>query len=324
MLCGQNQNQFMMPGMQPNLQTGEKLWSTDWVNTLTEEDWRSYLFNLAITRFEWLNMPDEVDSRFVELVLLTYGWGAFFEPTPGYLAFAPASQTNNLDMYWNPRKVTLIPANGTGFAGSSSWSRYCRREIDVDNDGNLTVHEQDAVECFDNMAREPYVYKLELAAKRLARIDRAIDVNVNAQLTPWIGVAKEEAKLDLERYMNQVLGFESVVLEDEGFTNNVTASVLPTTAPFVADSLMSIQDRRINRIMTQLGIDNAFSQKKEREIAGEMDANNEQICIARETGLRTRQKAAQKCNELFGTSIEVRIASHTTGVDGVSFSDEVV
>ena len=303
--------------------TGERVWDADWMNSLTEQDWRSYLMNIAVTRFEWVNCPEELDSRFIELTLLTYGWGCFFEPMPGYLAFCPATQDNNLDMYFNPRKVRLVPQNGDGFGNETSWVRYCRRSVEPDADGSLTVIEPDAVECFDNLMREPMTYKIELAAKRLARIERAIDVNVNAQLTPWVGVAKETARLDLERYMNQVLGMESVVLTDESFANNVTASVLPTTAPFVADDLMNLSDRRVNRMMTELGIDNAFSQKKEREVAGEMNANNEQIYVAREAMLRCRQKACKRCNDLFGTDMQVRFATRLNE-GGVDFSDEVV
>jgi len=317
---------MFLPGQQVqnlNPVTGERVYDADWMNTLTEQDWRSYLLNLAITRFEWVNCPDELDPRFIELCLTFYGWGCFFEPMHGYLAFCPATQDNNLDMYYNPRKVQLIPANGQGLDGCSKWERYCKRSVESDS-GDLVIHEQDAVACFDNMLREPMLYKIECAAKRLSRIERAIDVNVNAQLTPWIGVAKETAKCDLEKYMNQVLGFESCVLTDESFANNVTAEVLPTTAPFLADDLMNLGDRRINRVLTQLGIDNAFSQKKEREVAGEMDANNEQIYIARETALRCRQKAAKKCNELFGTDIQVRFATRLNESGGVDFADEVV
>ena len=320
-----------MPGMpdrpglqcQPNL-TGEMVWDADWVNSLTVQDWRSYLLGLAITRFEWVNCPEELDPRFIELCLTTYGWGCFFEPMAGYLAFCPATQDNNLDMYYNPRKVRLVPANGEGLHDASSWERYCKRSVGQDEHGNLSIHEQDAVACFDNMLREPLVYKIELAAMRLARIYRAADVNVNAQLTPWVGVAKETAKLDLERYMNQVLGMESVVLTDEAFASNVTAQTIPTTAPFVADDLLNLGDRHVNRILTQLGIDNAFSQKKEREVAGEMNANNEQIYVAREQALRCRQAAARKCNELFGTDIQVRFASRRNASGGIDFSDEEV
>ena len=80
----------------------------------------------------------------------------------------------------------------------------------------------------------------------------------------------------------------------------------------------------MNRFLTLLGIDNAFSLKKEREIAGEMDANNEQIYIAREAALRCRQKACEECNALFGTNIQVRFATRLNVAGGVDFSDEVV
>ena len=311
-------------GCLPTPMTGDRYWDADVLNTLSEQDWRSNLFQWALTRFEWINVPKEIDPRYIELVLITQGWGCFFQPMEGMLAFCQATQQDNLDMYFNPREVILIPGNGSGIDGVAQWRRNCMQRVQVASDGSLSIVEKDAVACFDNMAREPLLYKIELAAKRLGKMDRVIDVNINAQMTPWVGVAKETAKLDLERYMNQVIGCESVVLTDEGFSTDVTADVLNTQTPFIAPDIMTMQERKVNRFLTLLGIDNAFSLKKEREIAGEMDANNEQIYIAREAALRCRQKACEECNALFGTNMQVRFATRLNVAGGVDFSDEVV
>lgn len=312
------------PQFAPEPPAPDALWQADWMNTLSYRAWRDTLMQLALTRFEWINVPRELDPRYIELVLLTQGWGAFFEVSPGVLAFCQATQVDNLDMYFNPQRIQLIPANGQCTQLGAPWVRECQTRVVPTDGGGLEIVERDAVACFDNMYRVPLVYQIELAARRLSRIDRAVDVNVNAQLTPWVGVAKEEAKQDLERYMNQVIGCESVVLTDEGFATDITASVLPTSAPFVADSLLAVQDRRFNRVCTCLGIDNAFSQKKEREVAGEMDANDEQIYTMREAALRCRQKACEEANALFHTSMQVRFATRLGSSGGVDFSDEEV
>lgn len=312
-------NQFAPQSPQP-----DALWDADWMNTLSYRAWRDTLMQLALTRFEWVNVPREIDPRYIELTLVTQGWGAFFEVSPGVLAFCQATQVDNLDMYFDPQAIELIPGNGQCAALGAPWRRECKTRVVPDASGGLEIVEQNAVACFDNMYRTPLIYQIELAARRLARIDRAVDVNVNAQLTPWVGVAKEEAKLDLERYMNQVIGCESVVLTDEGFATDVTATVLPTGAPFVADSLLNVQDRRFNRVCTMLGVDNAFSQKKEREVAGEMDANDEQIYMMRESSLRCRQKACEEANALFHTNMQVRFATRLTDDGQVDFSDEEV
>lgn len=306
----------------PTLQTSERLWDADIMNTYSYMDWRDFLLNLAMTRFEWINVPDTIDPRYIEWVLLTQGWGCFFESSPGYLTFCQATQVDNLDMYFNPQTVQMVPANGNSLG--SPWTRECQERVTPTSDGGLRIVEKSAVACFDSMLRAPLMYRIELAARRLAKIDRVIDVNVCAQMTPWVGVAKEEARLDLERYMNQIIGAESVVLTDEGFATDVTATTIPTTSPFVADSLQNCQDRLLNRRLTMLGIDNAFSQKKEREVASEMDANNEQIYITRETALRCRQKACKEVNELFHTNMDVRFATKLNDEGGVDFGDEVI
>ena len=59
--------------------------------------------------------------------------------------------------------------------------------------------------------------------------------------------------------------------------------------------------------MTFLGINNANTEKRERLITDEVEANNEHIDLSAECMLKARQRAAEQINELFGTNITVKL-----------------
>lgn len=62
----------------------------------------------------------------------------------------------------------------------------------------------------------------------------------------------------------------------------------------------------MNDCMTMLGINNANQDKTERLVSGEADARSEQVGANRAIALNERERACEKINKMFGTSISVR------------------
>ena len=59
---------------------------------------------LFITSFKWINLPEEVNERFLELALFESGKVAFFEDEEiGFLTLK-ATLAGNLDVYYEPTK----------------------------------------------------------------------------------------------------------------------------------------------------------------------------------------------------------------------------
>lgn len=270
------------------------------LNFGTYHYWRSLLEASALTRFRWFGLPDGINPRFLEVCFLYWGNAAMFETVPGNLAVLPFQPFDVADMQFDPTHVLLTATNGRG-----TWKRLARQLVVQGPDGGLVIEPQTCACGFDNILRRPVVPVIDLYARRLGDMDRKIDINVNAQATPWVASGSETAMTDLINKVAAITGNEPVVVEYNGMATDTNLSVLQTNAPFVAPDLQTVRARELNCIYTFLGIDNVYTDKKERSITGEMEANDEQIILMRNSFLDERVKFCDACNSLFGTNVSV-------------------
>lgn len=279
-----------------------KRWQALEDNARSVATWEYILQTMAMSCFRWEGLPEDIDPRFIEYVLLWGGIGGMFELAQGGLAFAPATPVGKLNMYLNPNKVQLLPMNG-----GSSWYRHAFFWVKNTVEGNI-VMPPDSVVCYDNAMRVPIMPILRHYAKRLANIDRKIDINVNAQATPYIIIAEEEARRDAINLYKQLGGNEPLIIANKGIAGALSASVFSTEAPYVGDKLSDLEVHIMNQAMTAVGVDNANTEKRERMIDAEATSNNEQIMIMRISRLEERRKFARGINRMWGCDASVHWA----------------
>lgn len=259
--------------------------------------WLNYFESLAIAAFEWEGLPEGIDPRAVEYVLLHYGIGAIFSDCGGYL-FAQAAPADNINMFYNPNRINLYAPSG------QFWERHCNLHVDPNGD----LQNADAVACFDNMTRRPLMYYLENYARRLATIDRVIDVNVGAQRTPWIISGPEEAKGSKKHLISELEANEQFISVNDQMGNFIGYEVLNTNAPYVADKLHDLKNAILNEAVTFIGIDNANTDKRERLNTQEVLSNNEQVMTLRNSRMKARKDFCKRVGDLWGLVINVKWA----------------
>ena len=263
----------------------------------------------CLSSFKWEGFDTlELDPRYIELCMLDYGSGAFFDMSKtgaGMYAFAQMAPMSRLNLYWDPNRIRLMPANG-----GRSWYRhayYWSRKTDILGlDRELMP--PDAVVLYDNINRRPINSILSMFARRLENIDRKMDININAQSTPIVFNVDERERKSAENYFNQITGSEPLILANrkQQANSDLQPSVLDLQAPYVADKLQATKRDILADALTMLGVDNANTEKKERMIDAEATSNNEDIMLMRRSRLETRREFAEKCNRLFGTNISVK------------------
>ena len=241
------------------------------------------LMELAITMFEWKNLPDSIDPRFMELTLFNYGQAVFFkdENMGEYLC---------LQVLINGRlNVYRIPINRRAFAV---------------NGYNYELNINNSVIIYNNYLRTNSYKMCMLYAKKLYALDRIIDVNANAQKTPVLLRANEDQRLTVLNAYKEWDGNQPVIYGDKGLDENAL-SVLKTDAPYLADKLYQLKTQYWNEALTYLGISNLNIQKKERLVSDEVTRSQGGTIASRYSRLEARKEAADKINKMFGLNIDV-------------------
>lgn len=253
------------------------------MNDLVYIDYYTRLKEYAINTFEWVNLPDTVDARYMELILCERGKVCFFQDElVGFMAL-PVNEYGNLNVYNYPTEHQIYAVNG-----------YNK---------NRTI--EDSVVIYNNYLRLPTVLTLSLYAERLSKIQRTIDVNIGACKTPYIIVATENQRLALENAFNQIdENKPALFFTNEMNLDNIKALDLKT--PYVSDKLTLLKHDVWNEAMTFLGIENSNTDKKERMITDEVNSNDGQIEASRFNMLDARLEACEKINKMFGLNISCK------------------
>ena len=249
--------------------------------------------NLCLSLYEWEGLPKTCDARHLEKVLFYSGLAGFAKDDRiGWISLA-ALPTKKLNMYNEALAYTL---DGTNY----------HKTFSLDN----------VILCRNNLTRTPTVWAVQQYAERIANAFRTIDINIAAQKTPVLIVCDEKQKLTMKNVYMQYEGGYPVIYGDKlGFSPD-SVRVLTTDAPYLADKLMDHVNALWADFLTYIGINSVGTEKRERLISDEVNANNEHISLAASTGLLTRQKAAEELSAACGQKVTVRMRTYDRDIDG--------
>ena len=263
-----------------------------YMNNRTYMQYYNRLTELALSMFEWQNLPKTVDQRFLEMCLFSDGMCVFFEDEVlGYLGLRCVIG-GQLNVYQIPTDRRAYATNGY------------QKELDGTN----------SVIIFNNYLHTNSMLDVEMFSKRLYNLDRAIDVNANAQKTPVLIQCDESQRLTMKNLYKQYEGNEPFIFGSKGLDAN-GLKVLQTGAPYVADKLYELKTQIWNEALTYLGISNINVVKKERMITDEVTRNQGGTVASRYSRLESRRQACKQINEMFGLDIWVDYREHFQDVE---------
>ena len=255
-------------------------WESAAMNTGTYRQYYNRLVELAISMFEWKNLPDTVDPRFLELCLFTDGQVVFFnDPDLGYLTLQNACN-GGFNVYRIPVKRRAYAVNGY----------------------QKDLNDKDSVIIFNNYLHTNSQLDAAMFARRLSDLDRSIDVNAKAQKTPILIKCDETQRLTMQNLYMQYDGNMPFIFADKSLNTNQLQAI-KTDAPYVADKLYQLKTQIWNEALTYLGISNINVQKKERLITDEVTRNQGGTIASRYSRLNARRDACKQINDMFGLNV---------------------
>ena len=277
-----------------------QFWETAGNNTRTYVDLYNRLVELAISMFDWQNLPDTIDARFLELVLFAQGSALFFKDDDiGYLGLRYA-QNGWFDVYHNP----------------------IGRRAYADNGYNADRDRTNSVIIWNNMLKTNSMTMVQLYARRLYELERTIDVNVKAQKTPVLITGEDKEMLTLKNLYKDYDGNTPVIFADKSLRPD-SLKVLKTDAPYIGDRLYVLKTQLFNECLTYLGISNVNIQKRERLLNDEVNRNMGGTIASRYSRLEMRQRACEEINKMFGLDVWVEYKEDSRMYDAGQFEMDV-
>lgn len=270
--------------------------------SVTYSTWFNRLYNIAISRFEWLNLPDTCNEKFIEQVLFFNGFMVGYKDTAlNSFLIMPCTNNSALDIFGYPAKVNAYGYNG-----------YMAQNL---TPYTITLGEEptraDAALLYANYSRCPDLPAVLYFARKLTKIDRTIDVNINVQKTPYIISCGENQRLTVANMFKQVDNFEPAIITTKfyGLNGEKPINVMDLTPPFVADKMQTLKRQVYQESLTYLGIEANTSEKAERQVTEELTANMGETESMRQSPLASRKQFCKEFNKIYGTNIDVKFRS---------------
>ena len=276
------------------------------LNTETYLNYLERLKQVAISQFEWLNLPSSMNAQFLERCLYEFGKASLLKTKDYGFINAKAVGSSDLNIYMLPSSINCFSTDSLN-EERKLYNGFLDEETSEYDYCVLVKNNQDMI---------PTEPTLRLFAWRLYEAERTCDTNIKAQKTPVLIVGDESLKLAMKNLFEKYEGNEPVVYADKKQLGTDTLRALKTDAPFIADKVMEYKKEIWNEALTFLGINNINVEKRERLVKEEANANNELVNLNLQNRLLVRKEACKQFNELFGltgnNAIDVRVRSDLT------------
>lgn len=255
------------------------------LNATSLADYYNYFHQLAISRFQYENEPDYIDFRYMEHNLYHRGMMALFfdEILEKYLCLPCGNTGNRYDVYGNPTGVQVYGENG--------YTRMLKH-------GEFVIIYNNALKCPSSPLIRRY-------CKMITKIDRTIEINVNACKQPILLDGAEEERLSMENLFREYDGNKPVIRTKKGMglKNMEVLNLEPT---YNCDKLFELKQNYWNECLTTLGIPNISYNKRERMVSDEVNRGMGGCVASRYSFLDARKRAFEDFNKLFGENVEVK------------------
>ena len=272
------------------------------LNDQTYIDYLERLKKIALSIFEWVNLPDTCNARYLEMSLYYRGQCALLYDNDYGFINTQACDSGYINIYGLPTLINCY-----------SFSYNQMRDTYVAGVEENSEKDKECILVLNNYQRVPTASTLQLFAYRLAELQRTFDTNVKAQRTPILIRTDQKQSFTLKKMYEEYDGNTPVIFADKNLINDESLKAIKTDAPLILQQLNDSKREIWNEALTFLGVSN-LSEKRERLISSEADSNNELVNLNLQSYLIPRQQACKEFNDKFGLTgtdkeISVRVRS---------------
>ena len=292
-----------------NMQNNYKFIDSMYLNDATFVDYLERFKKVALSIFEWVNLPSSMNAMWLEKCLYYDGQGALLKDKNYGFINTKCTTNGKINIYGLPTSLHCY-----SFEYQTSRKLYTGLKEGLTEAQKEYMENNECILVQNNWDREPTCGTMELFALRLYEAERTCDVNIKAQKTPVFLLVDEKQRFTIEQLYQKYNGNQPFIFGDKNNLGENVIKAINTQAPYVADKLIDYKKEIWNEALTFLGINNIMVDKKERLITDEANSNNELINLNLQSYLAPREEACRQFNEKFGLTgtdkeISVRVRS---------------
>lgn len=254
------------------------------------------LKNIALSRFEYDNLPSSMDARYLELTLYNSG---------------KACAINHKDLGWiNTRcypngDLNLYEYNKSYLASSV-----------IEEYGTYSIDSPDFCLCLNNLLMTPTDLMIRYYCYLLFMIDCATNTNISLQKFSAIFLTDEKSRLSMENIMRKWEFNTPLILGDKKNLGDLKECLqkVDLNIPFIADKLYEHKIKIINEVLTYLGVNNNPIEKKERLVTDEVNANNDYVASNMIVWTKPRINFCDEFYKKSGIKITLRLSEDVKGM----------
>lgn len=242
---------------------------------------------IALNMFKWENLPDTMDADYLEKTLYRDGKACVINnDNYGYINTLVRGD-GNLNMYEYSNRYTSYSVVG----------EY----------GTYDIDDPDFYLIKNNISMMPTRNIISLYAYKLFKTDCAIETNIDLQKYSALFLCDEKERLTITNIISKWKNNIPLIIGDKSLDIEQKLKVLDFKIPYIADKLYNHKDKLMSELLSFLGINNVQTEKKERLISDEVNANNELIQGNMFLWLDSRKEFVKTFNERTGMNISVSV-----------------
>lgn len=269
------------------------------LNNDTYKDYLERIKKIALSMFEWENLPDTMNARYLEMCLYYKGQAALlYDNNYGFIN-TQAADSGYINIYGLPTLLNCF-----------SYSYNSMRNLYVPDSGE--GKDGECILVMNTFERVPTAATVELFAYRLSQAQRSADTNVSVTRSSQLLLTDQKQYFTLKKMYEEYDGNTPAIFADKNLITPDSIKAIKTDTPIMLKELMDYKREIWNECLTALGVSN-LNEKRERMVSAETDSNNEVVNLNLQSFLIPRQKAAEEFNKKFGLTgdkaIKVRVRS---------------
>lgn len=270
---------FPLPGFTPisNKNATAQLNNAQFLEVITR------IINVALSRFKWKNLPETCNERALEMTLFFYGSALFFQDDTLGFIHTPVSLPGPFNVYYES----------------------IRREAYSFN-YHKTYDDTNSVLIRANKTMTPDYYIAWNYAPKITDALRSIDVHTQTLKRPFAIQCEEKERKSVKAALENIKDNEFAVLGTKLGNADMYKVLNLAVQSHLADMWANAKNY-FQQCYTALGIENTFTQKKERMVVSESEGESKIIRHIIESEKDCRERACEEINKMFRLNVEVEV-----------------